>query len=58
MTEFPMLTRLLTFAHLTTLAVGIVESVRGESGVGTLLLCVGVLMLVLLRVNEMVDQTG
>jgi hypothetical protein len=40
----------LTFAHLATLAVGVIECVRGETGVGTLLLCVAVLML--LRVQD------
>ena len=52
-----MLTRVLAFAHLITLGVGMVECVRGQSGVGTLLLCLGVLMLVLMRVNDLVDIT-
>jgi hypothetical protein len=44
--------RVLTFAHLATLAIGVIECVRGEAGIGTLLLCVAVLMLMLLRVQD------
>jgi hypothetical protein len=50
-----MLERTLIAAHLMTLAVGVVECVRGESGTGTLLLCIAVLMLILLRVRELAD---
>jgi hypothetical protein len=50
-----MTTRLLAAVHLVTTAVGVVMCVRGDSGIGTLLLCFGVLMLILLRVNELPD---
>lgn len=53
-----MLTRLLAVAHLTTLAIGVVKCLVGDSGVGVLLLCVGVLMLIILRVNEVIDIGG
>jgi hypothetical protein len=42
----------LTAAHLVTLAIGVAECVRGEAGIGTLLLCVAVLMLMLMRVQD------
>jgi hypothetical protein len=48
--------RVLTGAHLATFAVGVVECVRGEAGIGTLLLCVAVLMLMLMRVQDITSM--
>lgn len=51
-----MLTRLLAAPHLIPLATGVIECVRGDNGIDTLLRRIGVLMLPLLRVNEVIGE--
>lgn len=48
----------LTVFHVLTLVAGVVLCMRGDAGVGALLLCVAVLLLILVRVDDIVGRDG
>lgn len=44
----------LTAIHVLTLVVGVVLCIRGDTGVGTLMLCFATFLLVIVRVDDLV----